>query len=103
MSDSDTTTAFVGSGFTEDSEIIWNGSPEPTTFANSSRLTTIVKPSTVEAELPVTVQAWIRTGSKESAKLDFTFTEGEESRSSKQKSGIETKHSRDFGHQERRR
>ena len=69
----DTLVSFRGENFTAGSVIMWNGSPEPTTFVASNELSTIVKPSTVQAPLPFTLQAWVVTSGKESEKLDFTF------------------------------
>ena len=45
---SDTEVYWNGSGFTESSMIVWNGAQEPTKFF-SDKLSTIVKPSTVQA------------------------------------------------------
>jgi hypothetical protein len=69
----DTEVKFVGSGFTVNSRIIWNGGEEPTGFIDTQTLSTIVKPSTVGSPPPVTVQAWVKEGELESEKVDFTF------------------------------
>ena len=69
----DTEVFYNGSGFTETSVIIWNGGQEPTKFISASQLSTIVKPSTVQAPLPFTLQTSVKTGDKESGELDFTF------------------------------
>jgi IPT/TIG domain-containing protein len=73
MSDADTEVSFIGSGFTEGSKIIWNGSEEPTNFVSDTELTTIVRPSTVS--FPLAVPVAIRTGDFLTPPLNFTFTE----------------------------
>jgi hypothetical protein len=69
----DTEVKFVGENFTVNSRIIWNGGEEPTGFIDASTLSTIVKPMTVGSPPPVTVQAWVKDGEKETTRLDFTF------------------------------
>lgn len=63
----------IGTGFTADSIIVFNGHPEPTTFVSDTELTTGVKPSlfVVPAVCPVE----IHTLSQVTDALDFTFTE----------------------------
>jgi IPT/TIG domain len=62
-----------GSGFDEDSKIVFNGGEEPTTLVSSRKLTTIVKPSTATTPgiYPVEV-----TGCEGSATFEFTEPEG---------------------------
>jgi IPT/TIG domain len=69
----DTEVFYNGSGFTDASVIIWNGSEEPTKFISATQLSTIVKPSTVQAPLPYTLQTSVKNGDKESGELNFTF------------------------------
>jgi hypothetical protein len=68
----DITMSVIGSGFTPDSIIVFNGNPEPTTMVSDTELTTGVKPSlfVVPAVCPVEVH----TGSQRTAAVDFTFT-----------------------------
>jgi hypothetical protein len=69
----DITMSAIGTGFTANSIIVFNGYAEPTTFVSDTELTTGVKPSifVVPAVCPVE----IHTGSLVTAPLDFTFTE----------------------------
>ena len=69
----DITMSAIGTGFTAESTIVFNGNPEPTTMVSETELTTGVKPSlfVVPAVCPVE----IHTGSLVTAPLDFTFTE----------------------------
>jgi hypothetical protein len=69
----DTPVQFVGRNFTMTSVIVWNGGDEPTSFIDAEHLSTIVKPSTVQVPAPYVVQAWVKEGGTETAKLDFTF------------------------------
>jgi IPT/TIG domain len=64
---------FNGSGFTEASKIIWNDGEEPTKFVSAEQLSTLVKPSTVQAPLPFTLEAYVVDQGKASSKLAFTF------------------------------
>lgn len=68
----DITMSAIGSGFTADSIIVFNGHAEPTTFVSATEVTTGVKPSifVVPAVCPVE----IHTGSLVTAPVDFTFT-----------------------------
>jgi hypothetical protein len=63
-----------GTGFKEDSVILWNGSPEPTTFVSATELTTGVNMETVEVamEIPVVV----KNADAESEPATFTLTNG---------------------------
>jgi hypothetical protein len=70
---SDTEVFFNGSGFTEASRIIWNGGEEATKFVSPEQLSTLVKPSTVQAPLPFTLEAYVVDQGKASSKLAFTF------------------------------
>jgi len=69
----DTEVFWNGSNFTEASVIIWNNGEEATKFISATQLSTIVKPSTVQVPPPYSLQTSVKTGDKESAKLDFTF------------------------------
>lgn len=69
----DLTLRVVGTGFTDQSKIVFNGGEEPTTFVNASELTTGVKPST--AGTPGAYDVLVRTGSHETTPQSFTFTE----------------------------
>jgi len=62
----------IGTGFTPESIIVFNGFAEPTTFVSDTEVTTGVKPSlfVVPAVCPVEVH----TGSQVTAAVDFTFT-----------------------------
>jgi hypothetical protein len=62
----------IGTGFTPDSTIVFNGYIEPTTFVSDTEVTTGVKPSlfVVPAVCPVEVH----TGSQVAGPIDFTFT-----------------------------
>lgn len=65
----------TGSGFTEESVIIWNGADEVTEFVSATKLRTTVKVSIVEAPLPFTLPVQVRNEDQISNALDFTFTE----------------------------
>jgi hypothetical protein len=62
-----------GTGFTQQSTIIWNGLPEPTTYVSATELTTGVNMSTanVAIALPVTVRT---VAGQDSNALTFTLT-----------------------------
>ena len=66
----DLTMEVIGSGFLEESVIVFNGGEEPTTFVSATRLTTIVKPST--ATTPGTYPVGVVGADGEAS---FTFTE----------------------------
>ena len=63
-----------GSGFTDDSKIMFNGGEEPTTLVSSRKLTTIVKPSTASTPGMYPVEV---TGCQGSATFEFTEPEPE--------------------------
>lgn len=65
----------IGSGFTEESVIIWNGGDEETEFVSPTKVRTTVKVSTVEAPLPFTLPVQVRNEDQVSNALQFTFTE----------------------------
>jgi hypothetical protein len=69
----DTEVILTGAGFNENSQIIWNGSAEPTTYYDSEHVSTIVRPSTVEATLPFTLPVAVLNGTKLSDPVEFTF------------------------------
>jgi hypothetical protein len=62
-----------GSGFRPDSAIIWNGSPEPTTFVGPGELTTGVDMSTAINAIDLPVMVRHVTGAESNA-LPFTFS-----------------------------
>lgn len=69
----DVTLTVTGTNFTEDSVILWNGSPEPTVFVSPTQLTTVVRPSTASG--PSTLPVRVRTEDGfETAPQTFTFT-----------------------------
>jgi IPT/TIG domain len=63
----------IGSGFTEESVIVFNGGEEATTFVDETRLTTGVQPST--AGTPGGFPVLVRTFTHETAPQTFSFTE----------------------------
>lgn len=63
----------MGTGFTPDSSIIWNGSPEPTTFVSETELTTEVDMST--AAVAVDIPVFVESGGVMSDAMTFSFTE----------------------------
>ena len=69
----DTEVFFNGSNFTESSVIIWNNGEEATKFISAEQLSTIVKPSTVQAPLPFSLQAYVTDNGKQTTHLVFTF------------------------------
>jgi len=69
----DTLVTFNGTGFTPDTSIIWNGSPEVTTYVSATALTTTVKASLVSGAVVVQV-ALQKTGEVATATRPFTFT-----------------------------
>jgi hypothetical protein len=77
----DITLSCIGTGFTADTIIMFNGLPEPTTLVSDTEVTTGVKPSlfVVPAVCPVE----LHTNMNVTASLDFTFEEAPIVRSSK--------------------
>jgi hypothetical protein len=73
----DTDVVLTGAGFNEASQIIWNGSAEPTTYIDPEHLSTIVRISTVEAPLPFTLPVAVLNGTKLSDPVEFTFVASE--------------------------
>ena len=69
----DTEVFWNGSGFTESSKIIWNNGEEPTKFIDTTKLSTIVKPSTVQVPPPFALETYVVDGDNETAKMTFTF------------------------------
>jgi IPT/TIG domain len=66
----DLTLHVIGTGFVQGfHQILWNGTPEPTTFVSATELTTIVKPSTASGASTVQVRVSGAEGQK-----PFTFT-----------------------------
>lgn len=60
-----------GTGFTEATQIIWNGAPEPTTFIDSTDVWTLVKPSVVTA--PTVLDVWVVDEGVASNIVQFTW------------------------------
>jgi hypothetical protein len=71
----DTVLSVIGTGFTEESVINWNGGDEVTEFVDEEELTTIVRPSTVQAPLPFELDVYVKNGTAKSNIVKFTFTE----------------------------
>jgi hypothetical protein len=69
----DTLVTFNGTGLGSDCVIIWNGSPEVTTFVSPTALTTTVKASLVSGAVVVNV-ALQKSGQLPTATRPFTFT-----------------------------
>jgi hypothetical protein len=69
----DSEVVITGTGFTQESIIVWNHGDELTEFVNETELKTLVKPSTVEAPLPFTLPVQVRNGNQTSEPLEFTF------------------------------
>lgn len=63
-----------GSFFQDGDQIIWNGSPEPTTFVSPTELTTGVNMATAMVAMTIPVSVRPLAG-PDSASLDFTLTE----------------------------
>jgi hypothetical protein len=74
IGDPDLTLSAIGTGFTAESVIVFNGGDEPTTFVSATEVTTGVKPSTATTAgaYPVFVRG---ADGAETASLDFTFTD----------------------------
>jgi hypothetical protein len=73
MGSEDLEMVVTGTGFTENSVIVFNGGDEPTTFVSETEVSTGVKPSTagVAGSYPVLV----RNGQIQSNSATFSFTE----------------------------
>jgi IPT/TIG domain len=69
----DVTMSVIGSGFTAESKIYFNGGEEPTTLVSPTEVTTVVKPSTASG--PWTLPVWVQNGSEQSNTLNFSFSE----------------------------
>ena len=69
----DVTVRLVGSGFTPNAQIVWNGGDEPTVFVSATELTTVVRPSTATG--PAAVPVLVRQGARRTDTVTFTFTE----------------------------
>lgn len=73
LGDPDVTMVCTGTGFTEDSTIMFAGNPEPIVFISETEISTVVKPSLgwgAEA-----VDVLVRNTAGESESLPFTFTD----------------------------
>jgi len=64
----------LGTGFTDKSTIIWNGSPEPTTYVSETELTTGVNMATVSGPFTIPISVRGEDGNDTNS-LDFSFTE----------------------------
>jgi hypothetical protein len=64
----------IGTGFTPTSQIIWNGSAEPTVFVSATELTTEVDMSTAAVAIPIPV-AVLNSDGVQSDVITFTLTE----------------------------
>jgi len=74
ISDADFEGHIRGTGFTEETVIVWNGADEPTRFVDSTNVWTTVVPSVVTA--PTTVSVTVRNGDQTApTDLDFTWTD----------------------------
>jgi len=63
-----------GTGFTEETVIVWNGADEPTRFVDATDVWTTVVPSVVTA--PTTLQVTVRNGDETvEPALDFVWTD----------------------------
>ena len=71
----DTEVVVTGKNFNEGSVIVWNGGDEATSFIDTEHLSTIAKPSTVEAPLPLGLPVAVRNGEITSNAVTFTFVE----------------------------
>jgi hypothetical protein len=69
----DVTVIFNGTGFTPETSIIWNGSPEVTTYISPTQVSTLVKPSLVSGAVTVN-NAVQKPGEVPTATRPFVFT-----------------------------
>lgn len=70
----DTPLHVLGSGFTAESVIVFNGGDEPTTFYSAAQVMTIVKPSTASGAVTVPIQVRNSDG-QISNSVDFSLIE----------------------------
>jgi hypothetical protein len=61
-----------GAGFLPGAVILWNGSPEPTTFVSASELTTLVNMATAQVAIPIPVA--VQIAGLVTNSLTFTLT-----------------------------
>jgi IPT/TIG domain len=73
LGDPDVTMVCTGTGFTEDSTIMFAGNPEPIVFTSETEISTVVKPSLDWGATAVDVM--VRNSAGESETLQFTFTD----------------------------
>jgi len=78
----DLTMTVNGTGFTENSVIMFGQQDEPTTLISNTQVSTGVKPSLFA---PATVPVKVRNGPATSNAVDFTFTEPAEAGTAKRK------------------
>jgi IPT/TIG domain len=69
----DLTVTLTGTGFTTNTVLLWNGSPDGCTFVNATTITTVVKPSLVSVAVTVPV-ALQQPGQLPTATRNFVFT-----------------------------
>jgi len=72
IGDPDFTIHVLGQGFDVDCQIIWNGSPEPTTFVSATELTAGVNMATVVGPATIPISVRNKDGMDTNA-LDFEF------------------------------
>jgi hypothetical protein len=71
IGDASFTLRVIGTGFDAQSQIIWNGSPEPTTYVSATELTTTVNMAT--ATTPAAIPVSVYSGSSVMSNV-LTFT-----------------------------
>lgn len=76
IGDPEQTLEVIGEGFTRSAVIIFNGGEERTTFVDSTKLTTQVKPAL--ASFPITLPVYVRQNMRVSNTVNFSFTAAQE-------------------------
>lgn len=71
LGDPSFTLRVLGTGFTPDSTIVWNGADEPTTYVTATELQTDVNMATAEVAMPIPVE--VRSGTQTSSTLMFSL------------------------------
>jgi hypothetical protein len=69
LGDPNFTLRVLGTKFSAQSVILWNGSPEPTTFVSATEVTTAVNMATAQVAMPIPVK--VRTFTLESNAVSF--------------------------------
>jgi len=72
VDDADLQLSCIGTGFTDGSKIIFNGSEVPTAFVSDTELTTTVSPMAQAG--PGSVPVFVQTGTENTEQLQFEFT-----------------------------